>query len=95
VAELKARPGGELQVHGSGRLAQALLAAGLFDEVRLVVSPTVVGQGRRLFPAEGPAVGLRVTSTSTTPGGLTILELEATTAPEFATYEGASSVRSS
>jgi dihydrofolate reductase len=95
VAELKARPGGELQVHGSGRLAQALLAAGLFDEVRLVVSPTVVGQGRRLFPAEGPAVGLRVTSTSTTPGGLTILELEVTSTPEFATYEGASSVRSS
>jgi dihydrofolate reductase len=95
VAELKARPGRELQVHGSGRLARALLAAGLVDEVRLVVSPTVVGQGRRLFPAEGPAVGLRTTSASTTPGGLILLVLETTDTPEFATYEGAGSVRSS
>ena len=95
VAELKARPGGELQVHGSARLAQTLLAAGLIDEVRLVVTPTVLGQGRRLFPAEGPAVGMRVTHSSTTPGGLTILVLETTDTPEFATYDGVSSLGSS
>lgn len=92
VAELKARPGRELQLHGSARLSQTLLAAGLIDEVRLVVTPTVLGQGRRLFPAEGPAVGMRVTDTSTTPGGLAIVVLETTRTPEFATYEGAGSV---
>jgi dihydrofolate reductase len=92
VAQLKAHPGRELQVHGSGRLAQTLLAAGLVDEVRLVVTPTVLGQGRRLFPTEGPALGLRVTHNSTTPGGLTILVLETTSAAEFATYAGVSSV---
>jgi dihydrofolate reductase len=92
VAALKARPGREIQIHGSARLAQSLLAAGLIDEIRLVVTPTVVGQGRRLFPTEGPATGLRVTSARTTPGGLTILVLQATTTPEFATYEGAGSV---
>jgi dihydrofolate reductase len=92
VAQLKARPGRELQLHGSARLAQTLLAAGLIDEVRLVVTPTVLGQGRRLFPAEGPATGMRVTHNSTTPGGLTILVLQTTSRPEFATYDGVSSL---
>jgi len=92
VAELKARPGGELQLHGSGRLAGSLLAAGLIDEVRLVISPTVLGQGRRLFPDHGPALGLRVTDHTTTPGGLTILTLEAAGAATFARYEGVTSV---
>jgi dihydrofolate reductase len=95
VAQLKARPGRELQLHGSGSLAQALLAAGLVDEVRLVVTPTVLGQGRRLFPTEGPAVGMRVTHSSTTPGGLTILVLETTPSAEFATYDGVRSVNPS
>jgi dihydrofolate reductase len=92
VAELKAVPGDELQLHGSARLAQSLLAAGLIDEIRLVVTPTVLGQGRRLFPAEGPALGMRVTEQTTTPGGLTILVLEATGPAGFASYEGVGSV---
>jgi dihydrofolate reductase len=92
VAELKARPGGELQVHGSARLAQSLLAGGLIDEVRLVITPTILGQGRRLFADSGPALGMRVTEHSTTPGGLTILVLEATGPAAFATYEGVASV---
>ena len=92
VAQLKAQPGRELQLHGSARLAQALLGAGLIDEVRLVVTPTVLGQGRRLFPSDGPVVGMRVTHNTTTPGGLTILVLETTGTAEFATYGGVSSV---
>ena len=92
VAELKSRPGGELQLHGSATLAQSLLAAGLVDEIRLVVTPTILGQGRRLFATEGPPLGMQVTDVSTTPGGLTILEFEATSAPEFATYEGVATV---
>ena len=95
VAQLKAQPGRELQLHGSARLAQALLAAGLIDEVRLVITPIVLGQGRRLFPTEGPAVGMRVTHNSTTPGGLTILVLETTSTAEYATYDGVRSVNPS
>jgi dihydrofolate reductase len=95
VARLKAQPGRELQLHGSARLAQALLAAGLIDEIRLVITPTVLGQGRRLFPTAGPAVGMRVTHNSTTPGGLTILVVETTRTAEFATYDGARSVNRS
>lgn len=95
VAELKAQPGDELQIHGSARLAQSLLAAGLIDEIRLVITPTILGQGRRLFPdglPDGAALGMRVTDNSTTPGGLTILVLEATGPAAVATYEGAASV---
>jgi dihydrofolate reductase len=55
VARLKAQPGGDIGVHGSITLAQSLLAAGLVDELRLVVVPTVAHSGRRLFQ-EGPAV---------------------------------------
>jgi dihydrofolate reductase len=92
VADLKEQPGGELQLHGSARLAQSLLAAALIDEVRLVITPTVLGQGRRLFPDAGPALGLRVTEHTTTPGGLTILLLESTGSASFAAYEGVASV---
>lgn len=92
VTELKEQPGDELQVHGSGRLAQSLLAAGLIDEVRLVITPTVLGQGRRLFPDHGPALGMRVIDHTVTPGGLTILVLEAAGPAAFATYEGVTSV---
>ena len=79
-------------MHGSARLAQSLLAAGLIDEIRLVITPTVLGQGRRLFPDDGPALGMRVTENTTTPGGLTILVLEATGPAAFATYEGVASM---
>jgi len=58
-----------------------------------VITPTVLGQGRRLFPLQGPAIGMRVTSHITTPGGLAILVLQTTSAPMFATYEGVGSVQ--
>ncbi len=49
VRELQAGEGGDIGVHGSISLTQSLLAAGLVDEVRLLVAPRVVGSGRRLF----------------------------------------------
>jgi dihydrofolate reductase len=51
VARLKADTAGTILVAGSGTLVAALLAGDLVDELRLMVFPTVLGRGRRLFPA--------------------------------------------
>ena len=92
VAELKQQPGREIQVHGSARLAQSLLAAGLIDELRLVVAPVVVGHGRRLFPDGGAPAGLRPVSSETTPGGLALQTYEWAGLPDYATYTGVSTI---
>ena len=50
VAKLKAQTKGTILVAGSGTLVRTLLAADLLDELRLMVFPTILGRGRRLFP---------------------------------------------
>src|SRR4029077_8849054 len=53
IRELKARPGRELQVQGSGALIRWMLDNDLVDEMTLFTFPVVVGQGTRLFPDTG------------------------------------------
>jgi dihydrofolate reductase len=74
VAELKQAPGRELQVHGSWQLAQTLHQAGLVDIYRLLVFPTVVGAGKRLFDNGSKPVTFDVDSQKPS-GPLTALEL--------------------
>lgn len=88
VGELKARPGRELQIHGSARLGNALLAAGLVDTLRLVVAPAVTGSGRRLFDHPSGPVGLRLVRHEATAKGLLLLQYEAVGAAPVAEYEG-------
>lgn len=92
VAELKRQPGRDLQIHGSARLGQSLLAAGLIDELRLVVAPVILGQGRRLFPDGGAPAGLRLVSNKTTPAGLALQTFEWVGVPDYQTYTGVSGV---
>ena len=49
VRDLKQQDGGEVGVHASISVAQALLAADVVDELRLVIAPKIVGRGRRLL----------------------------------------------
>ena len=87
VADLKAKPGGELQVHGSGALIRWLLANDLVDEITLFVCPVVVGQGTRLFPATGPDIALELVDSQSTPKGITIQVYRPTGRPQYATAE--------
>lgn len=72
IGELKSRPGGELQVHGSGTLTQWLLANDLVDELNLLTIPVVVGQGARLFPEHGPNLALELIKSHAFPKGITL-----------------------
>lgn len=75
VRALRAAPGGELQVHGSGALFRWLLENDLIDEMNLFTFPVVVGVGTRLFPDAGPERTLQLVDSRSTPGGVTISTL--------------------
>ena len=49
VADLKETPGGDIGIHGSLSLARDLLAAGLVDDLHIVLAPSLAGNGVRLF----------------------------------------------
>ncbi len=70
IRELKAKPGRDLQVHGSGELLRWLLERDLVDELNLRISPVVVGDGRRLFPERGPTHDLELVESRSTPSGV-------------------------
>jgi dihydrofolate reductase len=85
IRELKAKPGGELQVHGSGLLTQWLLENGLVDEMNLLICPVVVGQGMRLFPETGPDIALDLVASRAFPEGITLQVYRPAGRPEYAT----------
>ncbi len=72
VAELRRRHQGDVVVHGSAQLVQALVAGDLVDELRLMVFPLVLGSGRRLF-GDGDKKTLRLAESRTVGEGVLIL----------------------
>jgi len=85
IGELKARPGGELQVHGSGALVRWLFDHHLVDEITLLTYPVVIGQGTRLFPDAGPDTALALVESRVTPSGVTIQVYRPTGRPQYET----------
>lgn len=73
VRRLKAQPGGDIGVHGSISVTRSLLSAGLVDELRLVVSPTIVGSGQRLLD-DLPSTRLETVRSATSPSGHLLVE---------------------
>jgi dihydrofolate reductase len=84
IGELKAKPGGELQVHGSGALIRWLLANDLVDEINLLIVPVVVGQGTRLFPDTGPDIALELVDSRADSKGVTIQVYRPAGRPHYA-----------
>ena len=70
VAALKAEDGPELQVHGSGNLAQTLIRHGLVDEYHLWLFPVVLGQGKRLFADGTVPASLRLVDSKVSKTGV-------------------------
>jgi dihydrofolate reductase len=88
IGELKAKPGGELQVHGSGKLIRWLLGNQLVDEMNLLIVPVVVGEGTRLFPDTGPDMALDLVESRAFPKGATLQVYRPTGRPQYATAPG-------
>ena len=73
VRNLKSQPGGDIGIHGSISLTRALLTAGLVDELRLVVIPTIAGTGQQLL-AGLPPIHLETLRSTTTPSGHLLID---------------------
>jgi dihydrofolate reductase len=84
IGELKARPKGELQVHGSGALVRWLLESDLVDEINLLIVPVVLGQGARLFPDTGPDIALDLVDSRADSKGVTIQVYRPAGRPQYA-----------
>jgi len=84
IGELKAKPAGELQVHGSGTLVRWLLENDLVDEMTLLIVPVVLGQGTRLFPGTGPDMALDLVESRADAKGVTIQVYRPAGRPHYA-----------
>ena len=73
VSKLKAEADGEIVVHGSARLVQALIEHDLVDELRLMLFPVVLGRGKRLFGETTGKKSLRLVESRTVGDGVVVL----------------------
>ena len=72
VAELRERPGRDINVMGSAQLVQALMAADLVDELSLMIEPIVLGGGKGIFPGGGAARTFELLSATTSSTGVQV-----------------------
>lgn len=72
VADLRSAAGRELQIHGSGTLAQTLTQHDLIDEYRILTVPIVLGTGKRLFAGGTPPRRLTLVDRTSTDSGVDV-----------------------
>lgn len=73
VSKLRAQPGKDIQVQGSGELVQTLIKHNLVDEYRLMIHPLVLGAGKHLFGEETPRAALKLVDSTSTGTGVSFL----------------------
>ena len=76
VQTLREQVDGDIVVYASGQLVPTLFEHGLVDELRLIVYPTVLGAGRRLYGATSGERPLRLTETRAVGDGLVLLHYQ-------------------
>lgn len=72
VRALKQRDGADLVTWGSSEVVRQLLAAGLVDDLRLMIFPVMLGRGKRLLGDDAQASAFTLEHASSTPGGVLI-----------------------
>lgn len=73
IAALKEENGKDIYVFGSGDLCQTLMRHNLIDEYLLMIHPTTLGEGKRLFRQDGPKQDLELLKSTTTKNGVLAL----------------------
>ncbi len=86
VAGLKRGSGPEIQVHGSGNLAQTLIRRDLIDEYRLWFMPVVLGRGKRLFADGAVPAAMRLVDTKALSTGAVLHAYERAGALQYGSF---------
>ena len=73
ITKLKQQPGTEIQIEGSATLVKSLMEANLIDEYRFLVTPIIVGSGKRFFQDGMPMTKLKLVKTKTLSLGVILL----------------------
>ncbi|MCX5537275.1 dihydrofolate reductase family protein [Streptomyces sp. NBC_00006] len=86
VRKLQSSDGGDINVVGSGDLAQTLMRNNLVDEYRLTIHPVIIGTGKRLFADGAIPTALEPVSVSTTKGGTVVGVYRPNGEPSYDSY---------
>ncbi|MFB8087129.1 dihydrofolate reductase family protein [Streptomyces sp. NPDC055992] len=87
VRRLKATEGRNINVVGSGDLAQTLMRDDLVDEYRLTIHPVIIGTGKRLFADGAIPTALEPVSVTATKGGTVLAVYRTTGRPTYDSYQ--------
>jgi len=72
VAALRAQDGGDLLMWGSASFVTSLLAAGVVDQLNLMIEPILLGGGKRIFPEDGTARPMQLVNCVTASTGVQV-----------------------